>query len=302
MLITNILPSTMTTVLPIKWPLAFLLWATLSALSFGQKLFPLQRVTDSMQIVVLPGPGGLLTLQITPGSFVYDRGRDYPLIQQLRLQESDLLIEYQPPTESAGRSYSLEVYIRSEQGDLFLPSYYALKTVESGNVRQLVWRDIAEALLDPTQTYFLCIRRAQMGAVNCEGPRPEFTLKKRLPYFGAATAGVALVGVGQIFQQQKRNAYGTYRQFWADERSRSEAQPYLDDARRYKKTAEICTYSGLALLLVDACLYSWRQRAVKHKQRTYDRFCKPGGLSWRFEPTAPGPAGPQLGICLTASF
>ena len=109
---------------------------------------------------------------------------------------------------------------------------------------------------------------------------------------------------GQLFYARKRDDYRNYTRLWEDERSAEDAQPFFDGAKKSERTAHILTIGGLALLAVDAALFSKKWARTRAKQRTYDRFCAEKGLSLRVSPFVENPlaSAPATGLNLLFSF
>ena len=276
---------------------------------FAQKLYPLQSISDSLgfRLVVANRQPAIQWLAV-PDAVLGARRGDYPVVTAILLRESDLVVQYEPGRSPGDQSSLIEPGLQLPDGSRIVPQPHELSdaTADAGKgLRELVWLDALEYLPDFGATYALHLRRARMGAVNCSGERPVFSLKKQLPHYAVAGAGLALVGLGQVYNQQKKDAYAQYRAYWADGKTREEADdPFLKTAEDKKKAAEWSTYAGLALLGADAIWYVVRALKIKRLQKTYDKFCTPPATSFLQIRPATFPTGtlPGLGISLTFSL
>lgn len=288
-----------------------LLLALLAGYTSGQaqKLYPLQSVSDSLgfRLTVVNRLPVLHWLATSDGVQGIRKG-DYPLITAILLREGDLVVQYEPGRSPADRSYRIEPELQLPDGSRVAPQPQELKesVAEAGKgLRELVWQDALEYLPDFDATYALLLRRSLMGAVNCSGERPVFSLQKQLPHYAIAGAGLVLVGLGQVYNQQKKDAYAQYRAYWAEGKSREEAEDlFLKTAEDKKKAAELSTYAGLALLGADAIWYAVRTLRVKRLQKTYDKFCASPATSFlQIRPiTFPTGMMPGVGISFTFSL
>jgi len=290
----------------------FLLLVLLAGYTSGQaqNLYPLQSVSDSLgfRIGVTNRQPTLLWLAEPDGVRGVRRG-DYPVIATILLRESDLVVQYEPGRSPAEQAYRIELELRLPDGVRIVPQPHELPETgaEVGKgLREIVWQDALEYLSDFEATYGLLLRRSLMGAVNCSGERPVFSLKKQLPHYVGAGAGLALIGLGQVYNQQQKDAYAQYRAYWADGKPREEAEdPFLNTAQDKKKAAELSTYAGLALLGADALWYVMRALKIKRRQNTYDKFCaSPPATSLLQVKPVTFPAGmlPGVGISITFSL
>ncbi|MEQ1744756.1 MAG: hypothetical protein ABMA02_04980 [Saprospiraceae bacterium] len=276
---------------------------------FAQKLYPLQSIADSLAFRLVAA-NRLPALQwlAPPDAVVGAKRGDYPEVAAIFLRESDLVVQYAPGRSAAEQSFTIELALYLPDGSRIEPlPHERAENTNSANSdqRELVWLDVLEHLPEFEGPYGLYIRRSLMGAVNCTGERPVFSLKKQLPHYAAAGAGLALVGLGQVYNQQKIDAYAQYRAYWADGKSRDEAEdPFLKTAEDKKKAAEMCTYVGLALLGADAVWYALRAMKIKRRQKAYDKFCAPPSTSLlQVRPTAfPTSALPGVGFSITFSL
>ncbi|MDO8368733.1 MAG: hypothetical protein Q7T20_18180 [Saprospiraceae bacterium] len=245
----------------------------LSATAFGQKTYPLKVADDSI-VFHLAVQNGRLALVAPADEEFFKSKNDFPTLLALRLEASDLVLEYQP-RKSTDMASNLTLRLQLPDGQQLSPLPYEFSDVEtSPGMRRLVWLDAAERLPDFSATYVLHVRRALMGAVNCEGPRPAFTLKKQLPHYAVGGVGLVLVGLGQVYRNQRDDRYADYQQRWQDGfPAPDESNSPLNAAKEKDRNARICTWTGLAVLGIDALLFARRSLNFKKKQRVYDKFC-----------------------------
>jgi hypothetical protein len=136
--------------------------------------------------------------------------------------------------------------------------------------------------------------------IDCSAP-PTFTAKQRLPYYLAAGAGAACIGLGQYYRIQSQDVYEND---YKNAATLQEATPYYEDANGKHHTYLILTYGGSALLVADAVLYFIRDRNYRKKTELYKEYC--GGTSFLLEPIIETPSlrnpDGQAGIRFTLNF
>lgn len=274
---------------------------------FAQNLYPLQVATDSLQFKVLV-KNRQPSLEWASPALLFDAKRgDFPVVSNISLHEGDLVVTYLPGNAKSSLSYRIDLGLRLPGGDSIAPQPYELAETPpptgSKEQRQLVWQDFTEQLPDFDAPYTLFVRRSLMGAVNCAGARPAFTLQKQLPHYAAGAAGIVLIGLGQVYNQQKKDAYEQYQQAWAAGQSQEEAGSFFQTANDKRKAAQACTYAGWALLGADALWYVFRHFKIRQRQKIYDKFCgQPPLSSLRLRPAnVPQSPYPGLGISFTFS-
>jgi len=288
--------------------IAFLMlffWGAVSGIA--QKPFPLRTIADSL-IFRITTTGRLLTLTWqSPPTLLNAKNGDFPVITAITLQEGDLVLTYEPGKTKNDLSYEINLGLRAPDGDSIAPKPYELTETPPAaggkEIRQLVWLDFAEQLPDFGAVYTLYVQRSLMGAVNCESGRPAFTLQKQLPHYAAGAAGVVLIGLGQVYNRQKKDAYAQYQLAWKNGDSREEADdPFFQTAEDKRKAARICTYAGWTLLGADALWYTLRWMKIRKRQKVYDKFCTPPALSSLQLRPAMLPHSPYPGIGISFTF
>jgi hypothetical protein len=278
--------------------LGCLLWS-LSATA--QNRYPLRTLTDSL--VLQSGKPAIRWAK----PFAVNTKADFPVIENVRIDNDDLVVAYLPGKPSATMVYTVEVYIKNADGTVFRPSAYALeeKSTETEGRRTLRWMDVGEDVLDFGTTYTLFIERSLMGAVNCSTERPAFTLKKQLPHYAIGTAALALIGTSIAFNSRSKAAYQNYTTEWTKGRPASEvSNTFFEDAKRFQRLARATAYTGAILGSIDALWTAQRWWTIRRKQQIYDKFCAPkpsSGLSLR-PATGSNAQGWNAGIQLTWKF
>lgn len=274
----------------------------------AQKNYWLRTITDSLVFQPTAANRQLsLDWQGSP-AILNAKADDFPVVTAITLMESDLILTYLPGNKKHGRSYEINLGLRVPNGDSIAPQPYELPetppAVDGKQALQVIWFDFAEHLSEFGSSYTLYVARSLLVMVNCAAPRPAFNLPKQLPYFAAGTAGAVLIGLGQVYNQQKKEAYKLYRDAWAAGRPREEAEnPFFQTAADKRKAARICTYTGWALLGVDALWYSFRWMRFRQRQQEYDQCCgRPAFSTLRLQPAVfPQSPFPGIGISFTLS-
>lgn len=243
----------------------------------AQQVFALKTRLDSLRFRVAEADQRL-ALQRLDNAFGKNMPGEFSTLSSLRLDDADLLTEFLAGKPGKGIACQIQLSLRPENGALL-----SQPPAPAGAVR-VPWPDATEQVLEYGQTYTLYIRQSLLGAVDCSGERPVFSLKKQLPYYAGAGVGLVAVALGQVYQKQSDDAYANYRLFWEDARTAAEAQPFLQEARDKQKQARIFTYGGLAVVGIDLLLYTHRLLKIRRAQGVYDRFCGEGRSSWRLEP------------------
>jgi len=278
-------------------------WMTVVA----QNLYPLHTTADSLLFRITIANRQLsLSWQSSP-TLLHAKNGEFPVITAITLQEGDLVLTYEPGKTKNDLSYEINLGLRAPNGDSIAPKPYELTetppTAGGKEIRQRVWLNFAEQLPDFGAVYTLYVQRSLMGAVNCESGRPAFTLQKQLPHYAAGAAGVVLIGLGQVYNKQKKDAYEQYQLAWAAGNPREEADdPFFQTAEDKRKAARICTYAGWALLGADALWYTFRWMKIRKRQKVYDKFCTQPALSSLQLRPAMLPQSPYPGIGISFTF
>ena len=178
--------------------------------------------------------------------------------------------------------------------------------VSSGGSKQLVLAGLLDRFINLKGSLTVTMVIANYGerklpyGIDCNKP-PTFTAKQRIPYYIAAGAGAACIGLGQYFRVKSEDIYeNQYKQALTGE----EAAPLYKDANGKHHTYQILTYGGSAILVADAVLYYLRARNYRKQTAVFKEFC--GGTSMRLEPVFETPSlrspDGQAGFKLTVNF
>ncbi len=277
-----------------------LLLLFLSLAATAQRLYPLRTATDSLRIRVVAAQNRLALewLDREPGG--KGRKRDFMTITDLRLDDADLVLDYAPNKVHKGLLLSISLGLRPDGGDeIFEPSTSETPETDLPNGKRITLLDGTERTLELGRTYTLYVRKALLGPVDCDKPRPTFSAGKQLPYYGVAVAGGTCIGLAVLYASQSGTAYDDYTRLWAAGASgekNSEAERYFAQSEDKKKSAKIYGWTGAAILAADAFFFGKKWLRIREKQRIYDQFCgkKPAELG--FAPTSLGGSGVGVGL------
>ncbi|MCB0558854.1 MAG: hypothetical protein H6573_30115 [Lewinellaceae bacterium] len=286
-----------------KYLLIFLL-SSLSVTLAGQQMFPLRTSTDSIRFSVT-SENGKLSLQLNrplkPGEGAF------PSVTGLRLDDGGLLIDYQYKGRlKKGLDYDMQVALLPLSGFPILPTPGEVTDNKAkNNTGVLNWPDRTERGLDYGQSYTLVVLKSLMGEVDCEAGRPAFGIQKQWPYYATAIVGGGLIGLGQVYRQDKKEAYARYQEAWKEGQTAESAESDFKDANSKDDTARLLTYIGCGLLAVDALGFAWRWGANKRRQGLFDQYCTPEGAALTVAPCifpSGGPEGALAGTGLRLHF
>ena len=257
----------------------------------AQKQHPLRSLFDSL----------VCTVQIQNHQFVLIKPdiatqlkakNGFPAILDIRIEEADLILEYEdlPAKETW---FDVTMSIRMPDGQILnAPPEFVREQAGLKKSKLKNWPDATEYFQHPGVSYTLLINRSQMGIVNCEAIRPAFSLKQKIPYYSTAGVSLALIGLGQVYRVQKNEYYQTYQQAWAEGSPKQSAE---DDPRqkalKSRKAFQICTWTGIGLLALDATIFINKRLKIKRKQQVYDQFCQPPTIQIKS-------SGPGIGLML----
>lgn len=229
----------------------------------------------------------------------------------IRLDDADLLLGYGLAEPEKGFYYTVAAQLLSEEGvpvldgPGILQGDFGVLPPGAQGEKEVRWLDATEEGLDFGRAYRLVVMVELWGPVDCPGERPRFAFDRQWPHYAAAGVGLALVGVGQLYRQQKVDNYDTYRDFRAEGKSKADAQPFFDKAVDQEKSTKLFTYAGWAVLGVDAALFLYRMIDTRQRQKQWDQYCSPSSFSLQL--TSPGGAaagGVATGVevCWTVRF
>jgi hypothetical protein len=256
-----------------------ILWVWLcfigSHLTAQQQLYPLRVSTDSLRFKVV-AQGNRLALEWLDQAAGNARKSDWISINSLRLDDADLVMDYQPEKTRRGFLLAVALQLRPDgTGETYQPAPGETTDRELPEGKQITLLDGTERFLEYGQSYTLFVRKSLMGPVPCDKPRPTFSLARQMPYYGAALAGGGLVGLGLFYDHQKKVLYKRYRQDWEyGEILTAEIEQQWKEAKQMKKQARFAAWSGVAILALDGWLYAKKWLNIRQKQKIYDEFCK----------------------------
>ena len=247
----------------------------LSNASFAQ-LYPLKPQTDRVAFQVVNNSGQL--------GIQYDtlpQTGDFPQILSITMDNADLVVNYK--YKGLNSKYTRDVVkiisIQTGPERPVLPERRDLKQqdqaikIKKGMEGSVTWLDLGEEILTFGEYYVLTIERNIQLDVNCEDPRPQFKLKEQWPHYAIAGAGLASIGMGQVFRKKKEDEYKLFEEAWRTGESGATAQPFLDQSKDYDTNAKIFTFVGYGILVADAVWYFVRRKDKIRKQKLFDEFC-----------------------------
>lgn len=277
-------------------PLLLLLAASCPA----QKLYPLDKATDSLRIRVVAAQNRLALewLDREPGG--KGRKRDFMTITDLRLDDADLVLDYAPDKVRKGFLLAVSLGLRPDGGDdIFEPPTSETPETDLPTGKRITLLDGTERTLELGRTYTLYVQKNLLGPVACDKPRPVFSAGQQLPYYGVAVAGGTCIGLAVLYASQSRRAYDDYTRLWAagaGGEQNSEAQRYYAQADDKKKSARIYGWTGAAILAADAFFFGKKWLRIRERQRIYDQFCGKKPAEIGFAPTSLGGSGVGVGL------
>lgn len=266
----------------------------------AQRLYPLRTATDSLRIRVVAAQNRLALdwLDREPGG--KGRKRDFMTITDLRLDDADLVMDYAPDKVRKGFLLSVGLSLRADGSDeTFTPSADETADTDQPSGRRITLLDGTERTLELGRTYTLHVRKALLGPVDCDKPRPVFSAGKQMPYYGVAVVGGVSLSLAGLHAAQFRDARANYQRLWAAGEpggEGSEAVRYFDEAESKKKSARYFAFAGAAILAADLYFFGKKWQKVREKQRVYDQFCAKKPVTIGFAPTSIGGSGLGLGL------
>lgn len=226
-------------------------------------------------------------------------------ITKLELSDADLILECLVSKVDRAFFQELDISLYSESAGRKTPALGTLEEQEiSGRVddligwQRLVWKDALETALDFGGQYVLYLDAELLGEFDCDAPKPTFDVKKQLPHYLIAGAGLAMVGIGEVYRQQKIEAKDQYELTWrngADEASSEQFKKDYDDA---DKISKITSLAGWSVVGLNAAWYVYRALRFKKKGNTYEEICNEnkGTLGMQVVPFASPPGKHSAGI------
>lgn len=267
-----------------KPPPIFLAIFLLPLLVNGQRTFLMDTVVDSFSIELIIKENRLF-LQGTALS----KSAFLP-IAEINLEDADLVVSYRLGGMKKSDSYYFELMLTDPLGNRkkALPSALTGATIQKNSgdkeLHEVVWMDITETALWPNGKYTLEVHKNLIGEIDCEDVRPVFSYKQQWPHYAAAGVGLALIGASQIYRSKKEDAYNTYKDYWKESRTSTEANPFLEKARDYESKTKNYLLAGIAVIGADAIVYAIRQFNIRERQKQFDKYCTGTGLTWDARP------------------
>lgn len=270
--------------------LLLLLSSLFPLLLLAQKKNLIKTIRDTIHFEVVER-SGRLDLQFDPDQIKHAdfTPNYYMAITGLRLEDADLRLIYELGSTEKGFNYISSILLLNQAGRAVTPLPFKAKgdlgSLPEGSVglRSLNWLDALEDVLNFGQKYQLVLSTELWGNVDCEDLRPAFTLSQQLPHYGVAAAGLILTGIGQFQVNRKNDAYRNYKSYHANGEPYELAQPFFIQAKAYEKDARVYTYTGWAVLSLDAAVFLYRALNTKARQKQYDKYCGKETFSLRLD-------------------
>jgi len=205
--------------------------------------------------------------------------KEFIEVLNVDLQDADLIILYKLPTPDKQLYYKVKVNLQTIDQDSISPSServlqdYGIVEEDFKNEKRIIWTDLTEDVLYYGGSYRAYITAELWGEVDCEASRPVFGVNEQWPHYLTAGVGITLLGAGQFYRQQQKQAYQDYEQLWLKGRSGEEAKLPYQNAVDYHKSSKVLTYTGWGLLGANLVWSTLRLVKVKKKQKLYDQYC-----------------------------
>ena len=252
--------------------LFFILGISLSAT--GQKLYPVKVETDSMTFS-LAEKNRQFFIEPRGSGTLFKPRKDFPKIDSFFIRESDLVVHYSPKKADDLLSYNISLALKFPDGRILTPGPLELTYAAGSNGgRELIWLDALEFVEDFGAVYTVFVQRSLMGAVNCEGSRPEMsTTLKGLSYVGSGV-GLGFLMIGWNYAKEKNQSYARYKKLWTDGNALTDptADP-LAETKKDAKNARIFLGTGIGIIAANAIIFNVISFKIKKKQHYYDKFC-----------------------------
>jgi hypothetical protein len=256
----------------------------------AQRLFPLKIEDDSLAFKIRI-VNNLLVLEQQGETTLFKPKSDFPKIESVAIEESDLVLRFRSQKTGALLSDSIAVTLQMPDGStissraddiLILP--------DAHGSRRLVIQDFTELLSDFGATYTLKVRRSLMGAVNCAGERPKKDIQVRLLALTGSLGSSLSIYLGFVYAGNRNAAYHRYEQLWTEGSPRPNDQDSpLAEARKADRNAKIFFITGATLGLATPILLFVNNRKLDRKRKYYDKFCgEKNSSSFQLSPSKTG--------------
>lgn len=272
-----------------------------------QKLFALDEAEDKLWIKVI-GEEGQPKLSLLRDS-VTEAHKEFPEWKIVQLNDADLQVVYEIKGLQQGFEWQFLPALREGFYKQMTPLPGQQEdSFEKAKLREpiaytLIWKDALEHVLEFGVPYELVVQKTLLGPVDLEAVRPEFKSRQHWPYWTSAAAGLSLVGLAQIYKQDKSTANDTYLQFWEDGRPLEDATPFLTEAQDRDKQVRNLSYIGWGITGVSAGIFTYHWLKVRGKQRIYDKYVPQRKTDLSFSPLIlSAPDEQAFGFNFTLSF
>lgn len=250
----------------------------------GQRTFLMNAVVDSFSIDLIIKENRLFLQGIALSKSTF-----LP-IAEINLEDADLVVSYRAGNMKKSDSYYFDLTLMDPSGNLRKATPAEMigaemqKNPGDKDLHKVTWMDVTETSLWPNGKYKLYVYKYLLGEIDCEDVRPVFSYKQQWPHYAAAGVGLALIGASQIYRSKKEDAYNTYRDYWKQSRTATEANPFLEKANDYESKTKNFLLAGVAVIGADAIVYAIRQFNIRERQKLFDKYCTGNGLTWDAKP------------------
>ncbi|HQU58707.1 MAG: hypothetical protein KDD02_12230 [Phaeodactylibacter sp.] len=267
---------------------------------------------DTIQFIIRNKAGLPFLDWVRPGQD--ESGPSFLSIQWLELNDADLTLSYRLPplnTEETSHDfhYELSVELITEGGGHLTPPAWAImgngaRVSQGFNRLKWVWANALEEVLDFNQVYKLAVKTELKGDIyrlglNCE-QGPARLKKSHLPNYVVVGVGLTMASVGLAYRRAANQDYNAYQKLWSNGRPLPEAIPYYDNAQKQAKISNILTWTGVAVLGIDAAWYAIRRKKARHRELLYQKYCPQSAVPGKWTPKLS--FQPEDGLKLSIQF
>ncbi|NND35025.1 MAG: hypothetical protein HKN76_20735 [Saprospiraceae bacterium] len=236
------------------------------------------------------------------------------LIQSLspQLQNDDITFSFQLQEGKEEEEYRINIramldgaVINIKQEDL-LGDYQDRIPASGSQGKEIIWSGLLDRYYDFRGRLEVILSVELWGqptlpfGVRCDEV-PVFDGRQKLPYYIAAGAGLAALGISFVIGSEAQKIYDDD---YLSQNFEQAAEPFYQDANDKRHTALLLRYGGIAVLVADAAVYFYRRDRHKKKLATFSEFCGNAPVSVRpvYERTSEALAGSSIGLKFAYRF
>lgn len=246
----------------------------------GQQI-ELRKDTIQVPFQVSQNRDQLLSIQIDTEN-IFSTSHRVELIpnKQLRLEDGDLIFDYEVKKLENNFYYDIHFHLLSEDGTPMLFKARQLKGNEGkinpkmDTKQQRIWRDVTENDLFYNREYRLEIVNELWGdGLNCS-KKQSLGSKQQWPYWLSGAIGAGLVGLGEFKKSDAKRIYLRYEMLWINGNEKAEGVKVFAGFDNKKQAYRNFTAAGLAVLAVDGFFYALRLKKHWKEVRLFNKYCK----------------------------